>query len=62
MLNSELVEAVLPFWNEYERKEQINHTITDARNILKHLASLFAIRLLFIVHPAVFWQSGFQKL
>lgn len=61
MLNSEMVDAFLPFWKKDER-EQINHRVVDAGNILKHLASLFAILSLFVVHPAVFWQSGFQKL
>ena len=42
--------------------EQINHTMVVAGNILKHLAGVFAIRSLFVVHPALFWQSGFQKL
>lgn len=61
MLNSEMVETFLPFWKEGER-EQANHRIVDAGNTLKRLARLFAICSLFIVHPAVFWQFGFQKL
>lgn len=55
-----MVKAFFPIWKEDER-EQINHRIVDAGNILKNLASLFAFRLPFIVHPAVFWQSGFSK-
>lgn len=60
MLDSEMVQAFLPIWKEDER-EQINHRIVDAGNILKNLARLFAFRLPFIVYPAVFWQSGISK-
>lgn len=54
------VKAFLPIWKEDER-EQINHRIVDAGNILENLTSLFAFHLPFIVQPAVFWQSGFSK-